>query len=84
MRETVWSVLSQFLDWEIGSRNTWKDINPKINEGLVWLVGGMVEYPKLALMILGFMLQIDGKISASCVGHLAGENRWRFLTIRCV
>ena len=50
MRETVWSVLSQFLDWEIGSRNTWKDINPKINEGLVWLVGGMVEYPELALI----------------------------------
>ena len=60
-----------FLDWEIDSRNSWEDIHSKISEGLVWLAGGMVEYPKLALVFLGFTLQIEGKIvtSAPCVGH---------------
>ena len=46
-------------------------MNPKIDEGLVWLAGGMGEHPTLALVILRFMLLTDGMIvvSASLAGH---------------
>ena len=40
-------------------------MNPKIDEGLVWLAGGMGEHPTLALVILRFMLQTDGIIVIS-------------------